>query len=140
MKEQTEVVILGKEEVKTYRYRSHYNYIYELSEVISNPLIWEGLLDNPPLKECDYIYIDDINKDVQIEKVVRSTSNKYIYYVDSRVGELIENEHTQETLEQAKNEQKQEEESQRLCKEEKELREKEKQKTKLQKILDIIKS
>jgi hypothetical protein len=53
-------------------------------------------LDDPPLNQDDYIFINKLNKKVRINQKVRSTNNEFIYYVD-HVVEVLVDESTEES-------------------------------------------
>lgn len=95
-----QVVFLGKEMVKTYEVFVDGS-IYSDVEVISNPQFLQGEIELPMIQKGDYIYIEELEKKVYVEDVVRTNKNGYRITVDHRVGELIENERTEETLEKA---------------------------------------
>ena len=67
MNNQTEVIIVGESYVRTYDVEWYDGEIYGTKEVYSNPVIWEGNLDNPPIEAGNYIYIDSIEKKVRVK-------------------------------------------------------------------------
>lgn len=140
MTKQTQVKILGQTQVKRYEVGWRSEDYFETDTVTDYPLIWEGMLDYPPFEEGQYIYIDEIESEVRINRIVRSNYNKYVYYTSHRVGELLDDDETQKSLEKAKL--KIESNKAERIKREQEtlLEEQEKQKSKFRKILDIIKS
>jgi hypothetical protein len=110
MIEKHTAVFLGKKVKKKYYafkgYVSEYEdfntppYIHTEYELIEHVKITETQMDNPPLKEEEFIYISEYNEKAEILEVVRSTDNKYIYYLDYNV-EVIEDEETEKSKEKA---------------------------------------
>ncbi|MED1863370.1 hypothetical protein P4V41_07860 [Fictibacillus nanhaiensis] len=60
-------------------------------------------LDDPPLNQEDYIFINKISKKVRVNQKVRSTNNEFIYYVD-HVVEIVEDASTEESKVKAEEE------------------------------------
>jgi hypothetical protein len=63
--------------------------------------ITETKMDNPPLMKGDRIYVSEYGEVAEVIDVIRSTDNKYIYYLDHNV-EIIEDEKTRESELEAK--------------------------------------
>lgn len=87
--------VLGVTLVK--KYRVSFEDIVEAHAILETPVIWEGDLDSPVFKRNDKLYLDNINKEVEITKVVRSTDGTYLYYTSHKVGETLENEITEQS-------------------------------------------
>lgn len=110
MIEKHTAVFLGKKVKKKYYatkgYISQYDdfnmppYICTEYKLIKHVKITESQMDNPPLKEEEFVYISEYNEKAEILEVVRSTDNKYIYYLDYNV-EVIEDEETEQSKEKA---------------------------------------
>lgn len=60
---------------------------------IADETIWEGKLESPHLKEGDRIYISEMQKEVSIESVLRSTDGSVIYETDYKF-DLVEDDET----------------------------------------------
>lgn len=93
-------IFKGSIERKIYKYDKYRNYIYDDSRVIKWENIHEGLLDKPPFYKHEYVYINEIDKRVQIIDTARSTNNEIVYYT-SKVIETIEDEKTEKSLKEA---------------------------------------
>jgi hypothetical protein len=66
--------------------------IFETREKIDDIFLCEVYLNNPPLKEGEEVFLHNLEKVVTVEKVVRSTDGKIIYYTDYE--EVIDDEET----------------------------------------------
>lgn len=121
-------VFMGRVERKTYevakfesfrQYVDSEPFIYEIETLAYHVTIDSVELENPPLKRGDEIFIVKLNDCYKVEKIVRSTDNSYIYYVDY-IQDVIEDEETEKSRIEAE----------KSCAKEIELRKKEKEKIK----------
>lgn len=87
--------VLGVTLVK--KYRVSLGEIVNTYEKLETPIIWEGDLDSPFLKSNEALYLVNLNKEVKIAKVVRSTEGIYLYYTKHPIGEIVENEETEKS-------------------------------------------
>src|SRR6185437_14014110 len=70
-------------------------------EFIENEFLWTGELDSPILQAGEKLYINEIEELVAIKEVIRTTTGDYLYVCPERV---IEDEKTESTFKQAKEE------------------------------------
>lgn len=67
--------------------------IEKIYDFVNWHILTESELDNPPLIVGDEVYLHTLNQKASIEDVVRSTDNKYVYYLDHKI-EVVEDEIT----------------------------------------------
>jgi hypothetical protein len=99
--EKHKAVVTGEIHVMRYRFGSSYEYmfhigIHEESEYKERKVLWSGELDNPPVKEGEKLYIEELDKTVVVESKEKSTSGGYLYKSD--FVEVIEDEETEKSL------------------------------------------
>lgn len=102
--EQHKAVFMGSKVRKLYKVEYYYNAkLIATYDGIEDKEICRVDLDNPPLKNGDYIYINQLNKKVYIKSTIRSTNNEIIYYTNHHF-EIIEDEITKQSKEKAEQE------------------------------------
>lgn len=87
--------VLGVTLIK--KYKVSFGEVVDRNYTLDTPVIWEGNLDSPVLKRNDTLYISDIDSEVEVMKVVRSTDGNYLYYTNNRIGEIVVNEETEKS-------------------------------------------
>ncbi|TYS56360.1 hypothetical protein FZC83_01960 [Rossellomorea marisflavi] len=101
-------VVMGAVHLKRYRFGRDYKYmfnigIHEYSEYKESKMVWSGELENPPVEEGEKLYIADLEKTVIVKSKEKSTNGGYLYRTD--LVEIIEDDDTEKSLEEAKKDQ-----------------------------------
>lgn len=113
---QNNAIFMGNVLKLRYRYgftgMSNYMKIHTHCD-IDNEEIQKNVFTDNPLKTNDEVYLDSINKVVNITKVIRDSSGGYIYYTDHEI-KVIEDEETKKSLEKARGEELEDKEQMKL--------------------------
>lgn len=75
-------------------------FIHKKKEVVRHETIEEVGLDKPLMKEGEEVYLVSIDKIAKINKIVRSTDGKVIYFTNYEI-ELIEDEETEKSKQES---------------------------------------
>ena len=103
--------MMGETRRKEYYYSASYKEMWESNVKTGDKVIWEGELDFP-ISRYEYIRIDELEASVFINSIKKTTSG-IIYYTDY-VVEVVEDEITKESLDDANKRMKEVEEAIRV--------------------------
>lgn len=92
-----EAIIKGVVTESTWVYHSFWKKVMEHFEAVDDRVIWSGMLDKPILEAGDKIYIEELDKTVNITEVIRTTKNRVLYMTDYEVERITKSDKTEES-------------------------------------------
>lgn len=92
-----EAIIKGVVTESTWVYHSFWKKVVEYSKTVDDRVIWSGMLDKPILEAGDKIYIEELDKTVNITEVIRTTKNRVLYMTDYEVERITKSDKTEES-------------------------------------------